>query len=346
MPQIGAGRPPDADDWDDPELPEMELMRDILVIPSPGYLADPDEWMEHRAVEGPVDLGNGVMLERLRQVDGVDVAEQVIHASVPRGLNHDATRSFGQLYSFWREIPEAEWNSQGMFNWDTTHAIAEAVVISRLVLDNGHSYEFAGRVFDRDDGHRRIAPLNGYDGRTAYRARKSRFWFTEPEANELRTLLDQYRAAKANLPARVERALGQAERSAQSRFITDAVAHIATGLEALLNTNEEEEITKQFVKRSKQLADELGIDGTSNTYWSWIYKKRSEVVHGAESKLVAPAGWYESDEEPPADVKKIAKAQDVLRAAVRKAIEDEQFRALFESDEAIAARWPLDQVEP
>lgn len=340
MPQIGASQPPDADPGDKREREEMEIVRDVLVIPSPGYLADPGEWREHRPVDGRVNLGNGVMLERLRPVDGVDIAEQVIQASVPRGLNFEPTRSFGQLYSFWREVPREEWSGQGMFNWDTALAIAEVVVISRLVLDNGHGYEFAGRVFDHNDENRRIAPLNGYEGRTAYRARKSRFWYTTPEADELRTLLDQYRAVKGALPDRVSRALQQAERSAQSHFITDAVTHVVTGLEALLNTNEDAEITKQFVKRSKQLADELGID-TSNTYWSWVYKKRSEVVHGAESKLVAPAGWYESEDDPPADVKKISKAQEVLRAAVRRAIEADKFRAVFESDDAIAARWPL-----
>jgi Apea-like HEPN len=341
MPQIGAGRPPDADDWDEPAFPEMELVRDVLVIPSPGYLAGPDEWLANRAVDTAVGLGNGVMLERIRTIDGVDLAEQVIHASVPRGLSFEPVRQFGQLYSFWREIPEAEWDGPGMFNWDTTLAIREAVGISRLVIDNGHSFEYAGRVFDRDDGHRRIAPLHAYDSRTAHRARKSRFWFTEPEAQELRTLLDQYRAVRDTLPDRVERALRQAERSVQQWLITDAVAAIVAGLEALLNTDKDEKITQQFVKRSKQLADELGIDGTSNRYWNWVYSKRSEVVHGAESTLVAPAGWYEREDEPPADVKKIAKAQDVLRAAVRKAIEDEQFRAVFESNEAIAARWPL-----
>lgn len=95
------------------------------------------------------------------------------------------------------------------------------------------------------------------------------------------------------------------------------------------------------MKRSKQLADELGIDGTSHTYWTWIYNARSKVVHGAEAELVAPEGWYEGDEEPPADVKKIAKAQDVLRATARRAIEDDDFRAVFESKDAITARWPL-----
>ena len=135
MPQIGAGRPPDADAWDESQFPRMVRVRDVLVIPSPGHRANPEECMEYHEVEGPVDLGNGVMLERLRDDD---VAEQVIHASTPRGLNHEPMRQFGQLYSFWREIPEGEWNGQGMYDWDTTQAIGEAIVISRLVRDNAH----------------------------------------------------------------------------------------------------------------------------------------------------------------------------------------------------------------
>jgi hypothetical protein len=339
MPNIGAGRPPELE-GDDPGFPEIALVRDVLAIPSPGHVADPDEWMEHRAVDGPVDLGNGVMLERLR---ADDIAEQVIHASLPRGLRHEPTRQFGQLYSFWREIPAEEWQAdlQHMDNWDPSQALSEAVVLSRFVLDNAHGYEFAGRVFDRDDDHRRIAPLTGYDGRTAYRARRTRFWFTDADAAELRTLLDQYRAVKDTLPDRVKRALWQAERSAQSRYITEATTHIVTGLEALLNTDANEKITQQFVKRSRQLADELAI-ATSNRYWNWIYKKRSQVVHGAESQLVAPTGWYESGDEPPADVTKIAKAQDVLRGVVRRAIENDDFRAVFEDATAIRARWPIE----
>jgi len=216
----------------------------------------------------------------------------------------------------------------------------EAIVLSRLVLDNAHSYAFAGRVIDRTDDHRRIVPLTGHDGRLAYRTRKDRFWFTDADAAALRTLLDQYRAVKATLPDRVNRALWQAEASSQSRYLQDAVTHIATGLEALLNTGEDEPIAAQFVKRSKQLADELGLDGTSNSYWTRLYDARSTVVHGAESKLVVPAGWHESDDEPPPDVAKVAKAQDVLRAAIKRAIENEDFRAVFQSENAIRERWP------
>jgi hypothetical protein len=340
VPQIRALGPEDVDNED--EFPRIDLVRDVLVIPSPGHRANEQEWIDDPPTDGPVDLGNGVFLQRLRG-DNDDLAEQVIHASFPRGLNHDATRQFGQLYSFWREIPEAKWDGPQMFAWDPSQAITEVIALSRFVLDNAHGFEFAGRVLDRTDGRRRIAPLTGYDGRSAYRARKDRFWFTTAEAETLRALVDQYRAVKENLPSRVQRALWQADRSSYARYITEAVTHIVTGLEALLNTGEDEPVTAQFVKRSKLVADEFNIE-TSRTYWDWVYDARSTVVHGAESKLVAPVGWDETEGDPPRDVAKIAKAQDVLRAAIRKAIQDEEFRSSFESGEALRARFPLNEA--
>jgi hypothetical protein len=112
-------------------------------------------------------------------------------------------------------------------------------------------------------------------------------------------------------------------------------------LEALLNTGEKEPIAAQFVKRSQALARDLGTE-TSRSYWSWLYDVRSKAAHGAESTLVVPSGWDETPGDPPADVAKIARAQDVLRKAIRKTIEDEDFRGVFESEESIRARFPLE----
>lgn len=95
-------------------------------------------------------------------------------ASTARGLNFEATRQFGQLYSLWRDVPEAEYE-HALFAWDTSQAILEVITLSRFVLDNAHSFEFVGRDIERNDGHRRIVPLLGNDGRIAYRSRKDRF---------------------------------------------------------------------------------------------------------------------------------------------------------------------------
>lgn len=337
MAQIGAGRPADIDD---DEFPEIALVRDVLVVPSPGHRANPEDWLDNPPVEDRTDLGNGVFLERLRGTDA-DLPDQVMDAASPRGLHYKPVRQFGQLYSFWREIPRAEWAGPQMHAWDPTHAITEAVALSRFVLDNAHSFEFVGRVLDRDDGHRQIASNLAHDGRVAYRTRADRFWLTPIEGDELRLLLEQYRKANDALPDRVRRSLWHVDRSAYCRYINEAVTNIVTGFEALLNTGDDEPVAAQFVKRSQALSAELGIE-TSRNYWNWVYDVRSHIVHGTEDRLLVPSGWDETPGEPPRDVARVSQAQDVLRRAVRRAIEDEEFRAVFTIDDAIRRRFPLD----
>jgi hypothetical protein len=339
VPQIGFGRREDLEDED--EFPRIALVRDVLIVPSPGHLANEQDWLDNPPVEDAVDLGDGVFIERLRGEDS-DLPDQVMDASSSRGLNYRPIRQFGQLYAFWRQIPREEWDGPQMHAWDPTQAIAEALALSRFVLDNAHSVEFAGRVLDRSDGHRQIACSLGYDGRIAYRVRKDRFWLTTAEAEELRQLLDQYRTVEEALPDRVRRALWHADRSCYCRYIHEAVGNIVTGFEALLNTGEDEPIAAQFVKRSHALAAGLGIE-TSRSYWTWVYDVRSKAVHGAEGRLLVPAGWEETAGDPPRDVARLAQAQEVLRLALRNAIEDEQFRRVFESEESIRDRFPLDE---
>jgi hypothetical protein len=341
VPQIGAGQPGDLEDED--EFPRVVLVRDVLVVPSPGHRANEQDWLDNPPVEEAVDLGNGVFVGRLRGDDS-ELPDQVMDASSAAGINYRPTRQFGQLYSFWREIPRDEWDGPKMHSWDATQAIGEALALSRFVLDNAHSFEFAGRVLDRSDGHRRIACSLGYDGRIAYRVRKDRFWLTTAEAEELRQLLAQYRAVKKALPDRVRRTLWHADRSCYCRYIHEAVGNIVTGFEALLNTGEDEPIAAQFVKRSQALAAELGVE-TSRSYWSWVYDVRSKAVHGADARLVVPAGWDETTGDPPRDVARVAQAQDVLRHALRKAIEDEGFRGVFQSEDSIRRRFPLEEPD-
>lgn len=340
MPEIGAGRRENLEDEE--QFPQVVLVRDVLVVPSPGHRANEEEWLANPPVEEAVNLGNGVVIERLRGDDG-ELPNQVMDSSSAAGLNYRPIRQFGQLYSFWREVPRDEWDGPQMHSWDTTQAIGEALALSRFVLDNAHSLEFVGRVLDRSDGHRQIACSLGYDGRIAYRARKDRFWLTTAEAEALRQLLAQYRAVKEALPDRVQRALWHADRSCYSRYINEAVGNIVTGFEALLNTGEGEPIAAQFVKRSHALAAEVGVE-TSRSYWRWVYDVRSKAVHGAEAMLVVPAGWDETTGDPPRDVARVAQAQDVLRLALRKAIDDEGFRGVFESEESIRQRFPLEEA--
>ena len=83
-----------------------------------------------------------------------------------------------------------------------------------------------------------------------------------------------------------------------------------------------------------------------------MYDARSEWVHGARVRLFstgleADQAAEQGAQEGPEDAEQrdamadIARVQDVLRRAVRRCIEDEDFRDVFADDERIRSRWPL-----
>ena len=78
---------------------------------------------------------------------------------------------------------------------------------------------------------------------------------------------------------------------------------------------------------------------------------RSDWVHGARVLLSATGDETEQDDakaEGPADdeqartIADIARLQDVLRAGIRRCIENGDFRAICADDDAIRARWPVE----
>jgi hypothetical protein len=78
------------------------------------------------------------------------------------------------------------------------------------------------------------------------------------------------------------------------------------------------------------MALELGIVGVTDDTTNRFYSARSESVHGAldghdHHQLLADQ----------------ALMQKLARAALRRCIEDPEFRAIFDSRDSVAARWPV-----
>jgi hypothetical protein len=116
-----------------------------------------------------------------------------------------------------------------------------------------------------------------------------------------------------------------------------------SGLEALLKT-ERHYATKQFRERAAALADELGIHGISENWAEEIYDARSDWVHGSSVKLFAldPAlGGGPANPSESRAFRDLARVQDLLRAAIRRALKDAAFRARFESDDSVRTHWPV-----
>lgn len=340
----GAARPPGGAD--------IVRVRDVLVLTgTPGAdlegvdhseLATFPSWdlVKGRTDPPPIGLGRGLVLASLDQ----DEAELVLTACSPRGHYFVPIRQFGQMYSFVRETDPAELDD-GRWTWDPDRVIRDALAMSRLVLDNGYSTEYAARIFDYANGEQQIMPTP-VPTQYAYRVRPTaRDWLTVSEADELRDLLTEYWALGDDLPERVAHALWLAEYLVSARWLDVIAPLLVVAFEALVNTSKDL-VTRQFRERVPAMTEQAG-SGLSTTLCDRMYDARSRWVHGARVPLYRrPERKGESwegptDSEQRAAVERVAKTQDALRAMLRKAITDPEFRAIFASDDSIRELWPV-----
>jgi hypothetical protein len=317
---------------------EVVRVRDVILCAtgSDDGVGD-DGWRDHPPVgfdrHEEIDLGESVILTALSS----DEAEQVMDACEPRGLNFDPVRQFGQRYSFVRERPVEIERAAGATMFDEDGHLQNAFALSRLVRDNGFSLQYAARMIDRRDESRVVRPVGFTEGTAVYRLRRGREWLDTSEAKQLVALLDAYRSAP--LPSRVGRALWRAEHSTWHRWADITLAELVGGLEGLLGHRYEKQRTQKFKRRVTKLAGELGIEAIDRDLCGRMYEGRSDWSHGDEVALFGREDGAATDAEDDAIRADLAKMQDVLRSACRRAIEETDFRLTFESSEAVAERW-------
>jgi hypothetical protein len=292
-----------------------------------------------------VDLGRGVRLDRLSP----DERDLVMHACAPRGHYFVPVRPPAQRYSLIRDVDPKEADQR--LEWDPDSVLRDALMLARLVRDNNHSTEYAARVTNYDDGQQMVMP-SPLPATQVYRLRQDRDWLDDAEADQLRDLLASYWAVQDDLPRRVRAATLRVEYAGWSPWADAMLPTLVGGLEALLKT-EQHAASRQFTTRVPLVAEELGIDGLSASVCKRLYKARSEWVHGAHVRLFSGLGDVDAAEgagahtgEQRTVLTDIARLQDVLRAAARKAIEDEEFRAVFTQHDRIRERWPVDLTPP
>jgi hypothetical protein len=291
-----------------------------------------------------IELGGGITIEDL----GRDTAELVLNACTPRGHYFVPVRQFGQRYSFVKEVPLEELEDR-RFAWDTDGTLDDALTLSRLVRDNGYSTQYAARLLDYEDGQRCVVYIHRED-KAIYRLRRDREWLDAPEGRELAALLAAYWEDHEQLPSRVRRAMWRMAYAPCLRWADMVLPILVGGIEALLKIGRRD-LTQQFKKRAPALAIDVGIDGLGEDLAERLYDGRSDWVHGSHVQLFAgpstgadtsaeeEAGGPQSSDEQSA-LAEVALLQDVLRSAVRRAIEDAEFRQLFAADESITERWP------
>jgi hypothetical protein len=282
-----------------------------------------------------VDLGRDIRIEGLP----TDEAELVMNACTPRGHHFYPVRQFGQRYALVRPVSAAQWEDH-QFRWDQDGVMGDALVLSRLIRDNGHSLQYAARIADYEDGQQMVIYTPGAEGKAVYRLRRDRDWLDAGEAHALRELLSAFWEAESGLPPRVQRATFRTEYACWSGYGDQMLPMIVSGLEALLKVGRDG-LTRQFAQRATALADELSIDGVTEDFCAEMYDARSDWVHGAHVRLFTTRGEGPETAEQWRVLGEIAKLQDLLRAAVRRCLEEPAFREIFTSDEAISEHWPI-----
>ncbi len=209
--------------------------------------------------------------------------------------------------------------------------------------------QYAARLLDYEDGQRCVVYVHRED-KSIWRLHRGREWLDAPEGRELAALLAAYWECREQLPPRVRRAMWRMAYAPRMRWADMVLPILVGGIEALLKIGRRE-LTQQFKKRAPALAADVGIDGLDEDLAERLYDGRSDWVHGSHVQLFAgpSAGADTSEDEEPegpqssderSALAEVALLQDVLRGAVRRAIEDAEFRQVFVADETIAERWP------
>jgi hypothetical protein len=339
-----------------PTSEPVARVRDVIVCPTFETDTSTDEFGAHPPIGSPsllglrpdasepVDVGRGVILDRLSDED----AELVMSACSPRGHYFAPVRQFGQRFSVIRDVPLDQWQ-QRPFQWDPEGVLSDVLIMTRIVRDNGYSLQFAARIADFEDGEQTVAYTLAGAGKFGYRLRRDRDWLDPDEGVELRRLLTAFWAIGDGMPDRVRRAIWRTEYASWLPWADLALPVLVGGLESMLKTDRYG-ATGQFTKRVPALAQELGSDGITGEFCERLYDARSEWVHGTHVRLFSTGQKTQAAEEAPegpddaqqwAAVADIARIQDVLRSAVRRCIEDDGFRAIFEDDNLIRDRWPV-----
>jgi hypothetical protein len=327
----------------------VAAVRDVILCPTGVGGGDADDYRAHPPVAspiltrlkevdpGPAPLGRNLRIDRLNE----DEAEMVLRACTPRGHNFAPVKQFGQRYTFVLDIDPQQWETRP-YGWDPEDVLYDALALSRLVRDNAFSLEYAARIITWEDGQQVVTWMRGPQS-NAFSVRHERDWLTSEEADELARLLKTYWAVKDDLPRKVTRAMWRAEYATSIRWGDVSLPTNVSGLEALLKT-ERGYATKQFKMRASAMGAELNFEGVTEEWAENIYDARSDWVHGSNVKLFALdpalAGGPTNPTESQA-FRDLATVQDLLRGAIRAAVEDEVFRAHFASDDTVRAQWPV-----
>jgi hypothetical protein len=305
-------------------------IRDVILIPKGEGGTARDLRAHPPAGEAPVELSREMTLERLSS----DLCELVRAACSPRGHYFHPVHQHGFRYAFVWTLP-AQF-LEGPQPWDPAGELYVALAFSRLIVDNAHTTTYAARIVDYADDEQQVRSAEATEAAVAFRAHpQARDWMDDDEARQLADLLAKTLAGSSKrvvLPGRVLRANYLQELAVRLRHADVVLVLLVAALEALINTGKPK-VTRQFTTRVSALAAEVGIE-VSESWCRKVYDERSHGVHGRVVQMF-------TFQQVAGGVADLAKVQAIIRRTVRRAVDDDSFRAIFESDESVEQRWPV-----
>jgi hypothetical protein len=315
---------------------QVSDVRDVLIHVTGGGEFGDEDFHAHPPIgfpdPTPVKLADNLRIEALRHEE----AEAVMDACTLRGVEFKAYRQFGQRYSFIRSIPIEDITSESFnpFAWDHDNRLYEAVVLSRLIVDNATSTEWAARIITSSDGQRQIVPAPRSEANHIYRIDvDARDWLDHSESEALGDLLARFYEVRNTYSERVNTAIWLGEYARQTHWVDLAIPLTVTALEGLISSGREH-VTRQFVERVSQLATELGVMGVSKNFCRRLYDDRSHGVHAGRLPVTDGTGTE-------ASVARLRRGRELLTVAERRLIEDHALRGKFDSDQAVRDAWPV-----
>jgi hypothetical protein len=234
-------------------------------------------------------------------------------------------------YGFRRNLPDGT----NVAAFDVDGRLTAAIALSRLSNPTSVGFEWSARVSSTvDDPIHEATPgfIKGA-GSQAFVVSGGRDWLTRDDADEIALLLDAYRLQERTMEGRVRRALWRHEYAARVDELDIRWLIVASGLEALVKINYPRRAggpgsTRQFRMRTVALATRLRINWTE-AQAERAYELRSDIAHGAK----VTGG--------PPDLPLYRIMETILRSALKRALLDAQFQALFATDASVEAAFPV-----
>jgi hypothetical protein len=293
---------------------------DVVIQTNHGWFGNPTAPVPP---EGRFQLTSDLYIEKLDSV----ASNIVLDFGVPAGYEvMKPVRQYGYFYAFVRQVPEPV----SVHNWDTDQKLQTVVALSRLARPTSISLRHAARLQYSDDGTLKSAYpawLTGMDPDSWLAPENNyRDWLIEPEMHQLKALLKA--PSLSGLSVRLTRAFWYHEFASRTYYGEIRWITVCVALESILHTSRRFS-TRQFVERLPLMASILGVSLTTQEAET-AYDMRSRLSHGGATGKLAP-----SEEQL------YLKLELVLRTALKEAILNPAFAAIFVDENTIRSKWPI-----